>query len=215
MVQEFLSRFNGRFESGNCFELIGCDFGTSEGQQKFKEKRLVRKCIHIAVFAAQTALSILREQGYLPEQADSMMSRLAPCGLSCGSCLAYEGGPIQQLALSLGNELGDNFAAYAERFAAMDPVFGKYSDFRELLDYFGRGSCSGCREKGCLFKDCKVTACVREKNVDYCFQCSEFPCDRHGMPAGLAERWQANNEKMKEIGPENWFCGCKDKPRYP
>ena len=112
-------------------------------------------------------------------------------------------------------ELGDNFAVYAKRFEGMNPVFKKYSAFREKLDLFAAGSCSGCREKGCLFKDCKVTACVREKGVDYCYQCDEFPCDRHGMPAGLAERWLANNEKMKEIGPDEWFNGCKDKPRYP
>lgn len=215
MVQEFLERFNEKFKSINCFELIECDFATKEGQEKFKKKRLLRKCILFAIFAAETALSILREQGYLPTQEDFIKSRLAPCGLSCGKCLAYAGGPIQQLSLALGEELGDNFTAYAERFEGMNPVFKKYPAFREMLDFFGTGSCSGCWEKGCLFKDCKVTVCVREKGVDYCYQCDEFPCDRHGMPAGLAERWLANNKKMEEIGPAEWFYGCKDKPRYP
>jgi C_GCAxxG_C_C family probable redox protein len=215
MVQDFLEKFKGKLNSINCLELTGCDFGTKEGQARFKEEQMLSECIGFATFAAETALSILREQGYLSDQADFIKSRLAPCGLSCGKCLAYAGSPIQKFSHALAEELGDNFAMYAERFKDMDPVFEEYTPFREKLDFFGSGSCSGCREKGCLFKDCRVTVCVREKGVDYCYQCDEFPCDRHEMPAGLAERWLANNNKMREIGPEKWFSICKDKPRYP
>lgn len=215
MVQEFLEQFNEKFNSINCFELVDCDFGTKEGQERFKEKRMLRKCILIAIFAVETTLTILREHGYLLSHADFIKSRLAPCGLSCGKCLAYAGGQIQELSLALGKELGENFSLYAERFEAMNPVFKNYPAFREMLDYFGTGSCSGCREKGCLFKECKVASCVKEQGVDYCFECDEFPCDKHGMPAGLGERWLANNKKMQEIGLDEWFCGCKDKPRYP
>ena len=215
MVQEFLERFNKKFDSINCFELIECDFATKEGQDRFKEKRLLQKCILIAIHAVETALSILREQGYLLAQDDFIKSQLAPCGLPCGKCLAYAGGPIQQLSLALADELGENFTGYAKMFEGMNPVFKQYSAFRELLDFLGSGSCTGCREKGCLFKDCGVTVCVKDKGVDYCYQCDEFPCDKHGMPDGLAQRWHANNKKMKEIGPDEWFCGSKDKPRYP
>ncbi|MDC0335282.1 C-GCAxxG-C-C family protein [Pseudodesulfovibrio sp.] len=215
MVQEFLARFTEKCGSINCYDLIKCDFATQEGQERFKEKRLLRKCILYAVFAAETAIEILREQEYLPEHEDHIKSRLAPCGLSCGKCLAYAGGPIQQLSVALGVELGENFAQYAKRFEGMDPVFKNYAQFKELLDFLAQGSCSGCRENGCLFKECRVTICVKEKGVDYCYQCDDFPCDRHGMPEGLAERWQDNNEKMQELGLEAWFCGCKERPRYP
>jgi len=215
LTQEFIERFKAKYDSINCYDLIKCDFMTKEGQEKFKKDKLIIKCEDFTIYAVDVALEILREHGYLPEQEDFIKALIAPCGLSCGKCLAYAGGPIQLLSAELGEELGDNFAAYAERFEDMNPVFKNYPAFRELLDYFATGSCSGCREKGCLFKDCKVTVCVKEKGVDYCFQCADFPCNKHGMPEGLAERWLANNEKMKEIGPDEWFCGCKDKPRYP
>lgn len=215
MVQELLERFTAKFGSINCFDLIKCDFRIREGQDRYKNEHLHEECVDYAVFAVENALTILREHGYIPERGDFIKSRLAPCGLSCGKCLAYADGPIQRLSKALGDELGDNFAAYAERFKGMNPVFGKYPAMRGLLDYLAIGSCSGCREKGCLFKECKVTACVKEKGVDYCYQCDEFPCDRHGMPQGLAERWQANNEKMQEIGPQKWFDGCRNHPRYP
>lgn len=145
----------------------------------------------------------------------SIRRELAPCGLMCGKCLAFAGGPIQRLSAKLAGELGDNFAAYAERFKAMNPVFEDYEQFREMLDFFAQGSCGGCRESGCLFKDCKVTGCAKDMGVDYCFQCDEFPCDRHGMPEALAGRWKANNEAMAKEGVAAYYERCKDKPRYP
>lgn len=215
LTQEFLTRFREKCGSINCYELIGCDFATPEGSERFKEEGLLQECLMYAVFAIDTALELLRQNGYLPEHTEFIASQLAPCGLSCGQCLAYNGGPIQSLSQGLVQALGDNFSVYAERFAAMNPVFKNYGQFRELLDYLSRGSCGGCREAGCLFTECKVTECAREQGVDFCYQCGEFPCDRHGMPDGLAQRWQSNNEAMQRMGPDTWFCGCKERPRYP
>lgn len=215
MVQELIDKFNEKCGTLNCYELIGCDFGTQEGRERFAEKKLKRKCFLYCIFAAETALSILREHGYLPEHDEHVRSCVGPCGLSCGKCVAFAGGRVQRLSEELLGELGDNFAAYAARFEKAHPVFGSFDSFKALLEFFASGSCDGCRENGCLFKDCAVVQCVKEHKVDFCFECSEFPCDRHGMPEGLAERWQANNEKMKELGRDAWYCGCMDRPRYP
>ena len=119
------------------------------------------------------------------------------------------------MSSGLKTQLGDNFAAYAKRFEGMNPVFAKYAAFAELLDFLASGSCTGCRDQGCLFQSCRVTECVREQGVDYCFQCNEFPCDRHGFPERLEAIWRRNNGKMQETGPTEWFRLCKDKPRYP
>lgn len=215
LVHELIEKFTNKFDSVNCFELLQCDLGSPEGQKRFEEKRLKRKCVLYAAFAAQTALDLLREHGYLPEHEAFIRSRLAPCGLSCGSCLAFKGSRIQRLSAALAEELGENFSAYAERFAGMNPVFENYARFRELLDFMASGSCTGCREQGCLFKTCTVAACAGEHGVAYCFECDEFPCDRHGMPPGLAERWRANNEVMRDKGVETWYSGCMDRKRYP
>ncbi|WP_319469727.1 C-GCAxxG-C-C family (seleno)protein [uncultured Pseudodesulfovibrio sp.] len=214
LTQEFITRFAERFDSLNCFELIGCDFATHEGKVRFKKENLRRKCHEYSTFAVEMSLELLRENGYVPSHEDFIKSRLAPCGLSCGKCLAYADGSIRQLSAGLASELGDNFGVYAQRFAGMNPVFREYASFRKLLDYLSQGTCTGCRETGCLFKDCKVPSCVRENGVDYCHQCGEFPCDRHGMPDGLAPRWLVNNEKMRDIGVDAWFDGCREKPRY-
>jgi C_GCAxxG_C_C family probable redox protein len=215
MVQEFLARFSEQYGSINCFELIGCDFTTVEGKERYKANDLKGECCRIAVHAAESALSILREHGYLPEEDAFIRSRLAPCGLMCGKCVAFSGGPVQRLSLDLQRELGPNFSGYAQRFEGMNPVFVKYPAFAELLDFLASGSCAGCREQGCLFQACKVAPCAKEHGVTYCFECEEFPCDQHGMPERLAGIWRGNNEKMQTSGADEWFRKLKDKPRYP
>lgn len=215
LVQEFLHRFRKRYGTINCLELTGCDFASPEGQARFKEEGLIDQCRDYAAFAVATSLELLGDEGWIEDRLAMVNARLGPCGLSCGHCLAFAGGRIQRLSRELGTALGDNFGVYAERFVAMNPVFARYAAFRELLDFLGEGSCGGCRKQGCLFKDCRVTACVKEHKVDYCFECTEFPCEKHGMPEGLAERWRSNNETMKEIGVEAWYAGCNARPRYP
>ncbi|MGE4290790.1 MAG: DUF3795 domain-containing protein [Desulfovibrio sp.] len=146
---------------------------------------------------------------------EELLERMAPCGLHCGTCVAFADGPVRAHALALRELLGPNFAAYAERFAGMNPVFAGYDDFAALLDWLANGGCSGCRGAGCLFTACKVGHCVREQGVDFCFQCSAFPCERHGMPSALAERWKVNNERMRSVGVERYYEVLKTKPRYP
>lgn len=42
--------------------------------------------------------------------------------------------------------------------------------------------CPGCRQEGCSNKDwCKSFNCCKEKEIDGCWQCSEFPCDDNPM----------------------------------
>ncbi len=146
---------------------------------------------------------------------EEIVKVIAPCGLNCGKCCAFLGGKIQESAHSLAQGLGDNFAVYADRFRSMNPIFEHYQDFSKLLGFLAQGSCSGCREKGCLFKACEVTVCAKERKVDFCFQCADFPCETHGFPKPLAQMWRANNESMKAVGVQEYYNKIKDKPRYP
>jgi hypothetical protein len=143
-------------------------------------------------------------------------SRLAPCGLHCGKCFAFSAGEISQLSNELKFSLG-NFDAFAERFVKMldEPLFLKYPDFKEMLEFFAKGKCKGCRNEKCvLFKTCKVRECSERKRVDFCFECSEFPCENTGFDEDLQKRWKLTNIKMKEYGVETYYNEIKDKPRY-
>lgn len=140
---------------------------------------------------------------------------IAPCGLNCGECLAFENGGIRRSSLALAELLGPNFDGYAERFAEMNPTFKNYPAFKELLGFFSQGSCGGCREKGRLFQACGVHTCVKERGVDFCFECDEFPCERTQLSPAMYERWKNNNEVMKDLGVEGYYERIKDLPRYP
>jgi len=143
-------------------------------------------------------------------------NRLAPCGLHCGKCFAFSDGDIKNYSISLKESLG-NFDIYAQRFVDLinAPVFIKYADFKELLSYFANVECKGCRKERCkIFKDCKVRDCHEQKKVDYCFQCSDFPCNNTGFDHHLYKRSVDINMRMKKIGVEKYYEEIKDKPRY-
>lgn len=149
------------------------------------------------------------------ENKTEVLRRVAPCGLHCGKCFAFTDGEIHQAAVQLRKYLG-NFAPYAERFTVqLDPVFSKYAEFKEMLDYFADAECGGCRKEKCKFyKNCKVRQCSMDKGVEFCHQCPEFPCDHTGLDENLYKRHVAINQKIAEIGPEAYYEEIKDTPRY-
>lgn len=147
--------------------------------------------------------------------AEFIKARLAPCGLHCGKCFAFRDGEIRDAAARLQKYLG-NFSPYAERFAEqVDPVFEQYPAFASFLDYLANVSCGGCRAEKCKFyKGCQVRPCSGEKQIDFCCECPEFPCDHTGMDENLYRRFVANNQRIKEIGPEAYYDEIKDTARY-
>jgi len=147
---------------------------------------------------------------------DYIKSRLSPCGLHCGKCFAFKDGDIVRLSTELKETLGE-FDVYAQRFTILlnEPVFSHYPEFKLLLNHLSTPTCKGCRKEKCiLFKDCKVRECSENKNVDFCFECEDFPCDNTGFDEHLYKRFRAINERMKEIGVEAYYLEIKDKPRY-
>lgn len=149
-------------------------------------------------------------------QYEFIKKRLAPCGLHCGKCFAFTEGDIRYHSRQLKDSLG-NFDVYAERFTELldEPVFFKYPAFKEFLTHLSAANCKGCREEQCkLFKSCRVRACSEEKNVDFCFQCNEFPCGQTGFDGHLYQRHVTINERMREIGVERYYEEVKDLSRY-
>ncbi len=144
---------------------------------------------------------------------EEIVQNLGFCGLNCRKCFGYDKGDIKQTSGELQRLLGD-FDRYAERFSGFLPVFENYPAFKELLGHFTQADCAGCRQGQCKFPNCGVAPCARQKGVDLCFQCDEFPCDKTNFDADLQRRWIQMNERMREIGVEAYFEETKDLPRY-
>ena len=125
---------------------------------------------------------------------DKILTAMSPCGLSCEKCFAHEDGDIRKYSLKLKEKLG-NFDNYAKRFASEN--------------------CKGCRKENCkLFKNCGVRSCHQQKNIDFCFQCDDFPCNKTNFDGDLQKRWVKLNERIRDIGIESYYAETKDKPRY-
>jgi hypothetical protein len=144
---------------------------------------------------------------------ERILQTIAPCGLNCVKCLAFVDGEIRLHAAGLKRLLG-SFDRYAARFSGFMPVFGNYTSFKDLLDLMANGSCRGCRSGDCIYPNCGVASCYREKKVDFCFQCDEFPCDRTNFDDDLKRRWRAMNMRMKQVGIEAYVEETKDVSRY-
>jgi hypothetical protein len=56
--------------------------------------------------------------------------------------------------------------------------------------------------------------CYKDKGIDFCFQCDEFPCDKTNFDPDLKRRWIQMGSRMKEIGVEAYYAETKDAPRY-
>jgi len=147
---------------------------------------------------------------------NQILNVLGPCGISCEKCFAFSEGEIVTHSKKLKELLG-NFDIYAQRFSTIidEPKFLKYPDFIELLDYFSKENCKGCRQESCqLYRGCNVRNCHKKKGVDFCFQCKDFPCDRTGFDEHLRRRWIGINQRMNEVGVEKYYQETKDIPRY-
>jgi hypothetical protein len=138
---------------------------------------------------------------------------IAPCGLNCYKCFAYKDGAIRKTSIKLQSLLG-SFDIYAERFSSFLPIFKKYPSFKDLLIYLTEENCLGCRQGSCLYPDCGVRDCYKTKNIDFCFQCDLFPCQKTNFDAHLERRWRQINNRMKEIGIEAYYQETKNIPRY-
>ncbi|MTI84483.1 MAG: DUF3795 domain-containing protein [Firmicutes bacterium] len=145
---------------------------------------------------------------------NNVLQHLAPCGLDCVRCADYEHGEIKQLSSRLIQILG-NYRRVAKIKNENKPIFSGYSQFEEILTSLSNGSCSGCRGQNvlCPITTCFAKTCHKEKNVDFCFQCNEYPCVKQ-FTGRLRERWRYINDRMKDIGVVEYYYEQVKLPRY-
>jgi hypothetical protein len=125
----------------------------------------------------------------------------------------YAHGRVQKLAAGLGEAL-EGFENMAPRVADRVPALAEYGRFAEVLEFFTRASCAGCREGGAQLPFCAARTCHREQGVDFCFQCSEYPCSRNSFPENLATRWRSRNDRMRDLGVPQFYKESLKEPRY-
>jgi len=95
---------------------------------------------------------------------------IAVCGLVCSDCKIHKAPNNPELA----KELVKYFEGQWENV--------KMDDFH----------CNGCRDlANCWNSDCWIReCCIKDKKLEYCYQCRDFPCDQ-------LEEWAKENERYR------------------
>lgn len=63
-VQSLLKQFQQKYGTINCTELLGCNLGTKEGQDQFKEENLRCRCKEFTGFSARLAITLIEEKSH-------------------------------------------------------------------------------------------------------------------------------------------------------
>jgi len=132
---------------------------------------------------------------------------LAYCGLYCGLCASRNRIPQRAKLLreTLHEEGMDWWYKYDDSMKDTFPVFW------EFLNNLIKTDCT-CRGGGGP-PDCKIRNCVREKGVEACPFCDEYPC---GMIEGLAEQYVSaiqDGKRLKRIGLKTWTAEQEERAR--
>ncbi len=115
---------------------------------------------------------------------------IAPCGIDCFNCGAYE----------------ENITDIARKH-----IFNMSGrDFKE--------GCKGCRGMNGknlpLADECETYKCVCQHEAEFCFECNEFPCNKLAPCADKALAVPHNMKvynlcRMKKVGIDQWITESK------
>ncbi|MDZ7697134.1 MAG: DUF3795 domain-containing protein [Deltaproteobacteria bacterium] len=120
------------------------------------------------------------------KDVDNDKKLAAVCGLFCTACTLYIGTTEDE----------------THRLEAVSKIYNTAAE-----DW----ACHGCRsDKRSYFckNKCKMVDCAKEKGIDFCVECHEYPCDdlrefKEQRPHRI-ELWEAQ-ERIKEVGYAQWF----------
>lgn len=123
---------------------------------------------------------------------------VAYCGLYCGLCAQRGGIPHQADALR-ESMVKEGYEFWGKELLG----FNEFWSFPiDLCD--PDKACSGCRQGGGP-PFCSIRKCARERQVDICISCEEYPCNR---VLGIAKGYPtliADGNRIQEVGIEAWI----------
>ena len=125
---------------------------------------------------------------------------IAYCGLYCGHCFS------RTHVAPTANRLRD----YMKRqgFESFGPYMPNYKEFWEFLNLLiDAEGCPGCRQEGGN-PGCKIRVCAREKGLEACPLCKEYPCEKFDwLPTATNyPMLEGDNHYLKEHGLDAWLA---------
>jgi hypothetical protein len=122
---------------------------------------------------------------------------------------------VPETATALRNTLFiEGWQDFGEQIIPDFKVF--WSVLNRLADF--DKACPGCRE-GCGDPGCHIRMCAKDRKVDVCPNCKQYPCEHIQTLARKYPNLISDGSRMKKIGIEVWieeqenrrktgFCYC-------
>ena len=124
---------------------------------------------------------------------------LSPCGLYCGVCRVYFAHRNNDIKFK--QELLPIYKAYGAK--NVDDI-----------------ACTGCLSDGIIFpfcQSCAIKDCIKDKGIEGCRQCDEFPCDIiANWPSAPGKKIILRNiPAWRELGTEKWVEQVENRYKCP
>ncbi|TAJ15553.1 DUF3795 domain-containing protein [Marinilabiliaceae bacterium JC017] len=115
----------------------------------------------------------------------------APCGRDCFNCPFYLAGKNKKTRQEMANRL--NIPLNKVACSGCRNIAGDC----EVLKHYGFNG------------QCKIYACIKDKKLDFCSDCTNFPCERLHPLADHADKFPHNLKvfnlcMIQKMGLENW-----------
>lgn len=147
---------------------------------------------------------------------NEILKKVAPCSLMCQTCSAYNDGVICKASKTLLKYL-DGIEEFYKKH--IPDAVESFNNFEDVLCIYSSASCSGCRStehNGCSIKGCFLLECTREHGIDFCGECSEFPCKKTTelFEEEVYRQWLNGNQQIHDHGIESFWENNSEKPHY-
>jgi len=87
-----------------------------------------------------------------------------------------------------------------------------FDPFWRFLEGLTDGGCPGCRAGGGP-PFCQIRHCARERALDLCSQCPDFPCPRIEALGAIYPILIADNRRLQAVGLAQWLDEQEDRAR--
>ncbi|MBM3475883.1 MAG: DUF3795 domain-containing protein [Armatimonadetes bacterium] len=125
------------------------------------------------------------------------------CGLYGGCCARYKGYRAFRQAAEIVAEICDAHGFHYWMPHVVSEF--SYEEFRKGVEFFRRDdtwfTCEGCCKGGGGGPPGCVRACCKERGVEVCFECADFPCERVAEDTAMLAR----AEEYRRLGREEWL----------
>lgn len=149
-----------------------------------------------------------------------ILNSVAPCAFCCFTCPAMKGGVVEETSAKLSHYLQGYYEFNKKNLPLKyRPYSKKVKMFTEHLEKMSNARCNGCRngaDKKCCIPNCSILQCTKTHNIDFCAECSEFPCKKAEgfLKDTTLEEWRSNNERIKKYGIEEYYKYAVSRSHY-